>query len=69
MPKYLGTLNEKKQPPLDKSLTIMERLHQTVLSFQGIRFYSMFKSNHTKVFRKLIEESPWLSQFRRTEIN
>ena len=38
-------------------------LHQTMLSFKGMRFCSMFRSNHKKVFGKLIQGSPYLSLF------
>ena len=53
--KYLGAFNKKKLPLFDKSLMTLKYLDQTMLSFKGMRFCSMFESNHQKVFGKLIE--------------
>ena len=48
--KCSGTLNKKKLPLFDKSLmTLDEFLHQTMLSFIGTRFCSIFGSNHKSV--------------------
>ena len=57
VPDYLGTLNNKNLPLFDKSLMTLELLYQTILSFQGIRFYSIFRSNHKRVIGKLIENA------------
>ena len=43
MPKYFGAF--KKFPLFDKSLMTLEYLHQTMLSFKGMHFCSMFRSN------------------------
>ena len=51
MPEYIGTLNKKKLPMFDKSLTNPEFLDQTMLLFKGMRFCSMFGSDHKVVFR------------------
>ena len=63
VPKYLGTFNKKKLPLFDKSLVTLEFLHQTMLSFKGMRFCSMFGSNHKRMFGKLIERHLYLSPF------
>ena len=56
----LGAFNKGNFPLFDKSLMTPGYLHQTMLSFKGIRFCLMFGSNHKKVFEKL-EKSPYLS--------
>ena len=58
----LGAFNKGNLPLFDKSLMTPGYLHQTMLSFKGIRFCLMFGSNHKKVFEKL-ERSPYLSPF------
>ena len=63
VPKYLGTPNKEKLVLLDKSLLILTFLHHTMISFQGIRFCSMFGSNFKKVLEKLRERRLWLSPF------
>ena len=64
---YLGTPNKKKLPRFDKSLMILEFSHQAMLSSKRMAFFSMFGSNHKKVFEKLIGRRPWLRPFWRTE--
>ena len=54
-PKYFWAFNKKRLPLFDKSLMTLEHLHQTVL-FKGMRFCSVFGSNHKKVFGKLIKK-------------
>ena len=62
-PKYFEAFNRKKLPLFETSLMTLEYLHQTMLSFKGMRFCSMFGSNHKKVFGKLREIRPYLSPF------
>ena len=62
-PKYFAAFNKKKLPLFDKSLMILNYLHQIKLSFKGMRLYSTFGSNHKKVFVKLEKRSPYLSPF------
>ena len=57
LPKYLGILNKKKLPLLDKRLT-WEFLDQTLLSFIGMRVCSLFGSNHKNGVWKTDRETP-----------
>ena len=46
-----GAFNKKKLPLFDKSLMILEYLHQIILTFKGMRFCSIFGSNHKRVWK------------------
>ena len=52
-------IKKKKLPLFDKFL--MTILNNVII--QRNAFYSMFGSNHKKMFRKLIERHPYLSPF------
>ena len=62
-PKYFRTFNRKKVPLFEKSLMTLENWHQTKLPFKRMRSYSMFWSNHKKLFGKLVKRSLYLSPF------
>ena len=62
-PKYFGAFDKKNFSLFDKFLMDLEYFHQMMLSFKGMRFCSMFGSNHKNEFGKPIERRPYLSQF------
>ena len=66
--KYLIRIpNKKKSAIVTKSLRTIEILHQTMSLSKGIPFFSMFWSNHKKVFQKLTGRRLWLSHIWRAE--